>query len=57
MTGSDAGAPDQAAKPTKASGSETTTEAVLPKDILDKKDLEKNKQRLIVQGELVETRS
>jgi sortase A len=41
MTGSDAGAPDHAAKPTKASGSETTTEAVLPKDILDKKDLEK----------------
>ena len=32
---------DQAAKSTEESGSETTTEAVLPKDILDKKDLEK----------------
>ena len=40
MTGSDAGA-DQAAKSTEESGSETTTEAVLPKDILDKKDLDK----------------
>ena len=41
MTGSDAGDPNQAAKSNEESGSETTTEAVLPKDILDKKDLEK----------------
>src|SRR5215210_46402 len=40
MTGSDA-SKDQAGKSTEESGSETTTEAVLPKDILDKKDLEK----------------
>ena len=40
MTGSDAG-DNQAAKSTEESGSETTTEAVLPKDILDKKDLDK----------------
>jgi sortase A len=41
MTGSDAGK-DQAAKPNEEAGSEnTTTEAVLPEDILDKKDLEK----------------
>jgi sortase A len=39
MTGSDAGK-DQAATSNKKSGSETTTEAVLPKDVLDKKDLE-----------------
>jgi sortase A len=41
MTGSDAGDPNQAAKSDEESGSETTTEAVLPKDILDKKDLDK----------------
>jgi sortase A len=40
-TGSDAGDPDQAAKSNEESGSETTTEAVLPKDVLDKKDLDK----------------
>jgi sortase A len=39
-TGSDAGE-DQAAKSTEESGSETNTEAVLPKDVLDKKDLDK----------------
>ncbi len=39
-TGSDAGEV-QAAKPTGGSGSKTTTEAVLPEDVLDKKDLEK----------------
>ena len=39
MTGSDAGK-DQAATSNEKSGSETTTEAVLPKDVLDKKDLE-----------------
>jgi sortase A len=37
---SDAGK-DQAAKSNEESGSETTTDAVLPKDILDKKDLDK----------------
>lgn len=41
MTGSDA-SEDQAAKSTEESGSETTTQAVLPKDILDKKDLKKS---------------
>jgi sortase A len=40
MTGSDAGE-DQAATSTEESGSETTTEAVLPKDILNEKDLDK----------------
>jgi sortase A len=40
-TGSDAGDPTQAAKSNEESGSETTTEAVLPKDVLDKKDLDK----------------
>jgi sortase A len=40
MTGSDAGE-DQAPKSNEESGSETTTEAVLPADILDKKDLDK----------------
>jgi sortase A len=40
MTGSDAGK-DQAATSNEESGSESTTEAVLPKDILDKKDLDK----------------
>ncbi len=40
-TGSDAGDPNQAAKSNEESDSETTTEAVLPKDILDKKDLDK----------------
>jgi sortase A len=39
-TGSDAGA-DQAPKSTGESGSDTTTKAVLPQDILDKKDLDK----------------
>ena len=41
MTGGDAGDLNQAAKSNEESGSETTTEAVLPKDILDKKDLDK----------------
>jgi sortase A len=41
ITGSDAGE-DQAAKPAGESGSETTTEAVLPEDVLDKKDLAKD---------------
>jgi sortase A len=41
MTGSEAGDPNQAAKSNEGSGSEMTTEAVLPKDILDKKDLDK----------------
>jgi sortase A len=41
MAGSDAGDPNQAANSTGESGSATTTEAVLPRDILDKKDLEK----------------
>ena len=41
MTGSDADDPNQAAKSTEEPGSGTTTEAVLPEDILDKKDLEK----------------
>jgi sortase A len=44
MTGSDAGE-DQAAKSTEESGSETTTEAVLPRDILDKKALDKDPPR------------
>jgi len=40
-TGSDAGDPNQAAKSNEESDSEMTIEAVLPKDILDKKDLDK----------------
>jgi sortase A len=39
-TGGDAGG-DQAAEPTGESGSQTSTEAVLPEDVLDEKDLEK----------------
>lgn len=39
-TGSDAGE-DQASNSTEESGSDTTTEAILPKDVLDKKDLDK----------------
>jgi sortase A len=40
MTGGDAGK-DQAAESNEVSNSETTTEAVLPEDILDEKDLDK----------------
>jgi sortase A len=41
MAGSDAGDDHEVAKSNEESGSETTTEAVLPEDILDKKDLDK----------------
>ena len=45
MTGSDAGDSNQAAKSTEGSVSATTTEAVLPEDVLDKKDLDKDPPR------------